>query len=102
MLARRKAGPVFTTAELAERSGLSAYEVAAISQEMDWSNVPFGKMEKFLLGAGLDFTDRKAMKRVDAYLRWMRSPRFTYLHKSPEFDLVFKPLVLKIQRQYQQ
>jgi len=67
--------------------------VNAISQCLDWESVPFGKMRAFLVGCGMDFTDPKEMNRKKVYLKLEH--KFLYLRKSPEFETILRPLIVK-------
>ena len=109
LLARRKNGPPLTTHEIAARSipsgkitykdllndgsFLSPYEVNAISECLQWDTIPFGKMVSFLRACGMDFTDPKEMNRKKVYLKLEH--KFLYLRKSPEFETILRPLIVK-------
>lgn len=92
LLARRKNGPPLTTLEIAQRSGLSAFDVTAISMSKSWDDIPFAKMRSFLRAIEMDFCDSTAMNRKRMYLR--SSNKFKYLQKSFEWETVLKPLAL--------
>jgi hypothetical protein len=96
LLARHRNGPPYTTAEISKRAGISEYVVNSISQEVNWDMILFSHMRAFLAACDCDFTDFKAMDRKDAYMRVkFKAAKFEYLHDSPEWDYVLKPLVLR-------
>lgn len=99
LLARRSpGGPPLTNAEIAELSGLSVFQIAAISQQVNWTGIDLATMRRFLAACGLDLEDAKAVKRARTYLRGkvkngMRiHPRFSDFQRSPQWETEFRPL----------
>ena len=114
LLARHKGGPPLTTEQISESmvkhwythggnprmtlsiQPFSGYVVNAISQELTWNNIEFGAMRAFLAACECDFTDFKTMDRKDAYMRVkFKTAKFDFLHRSPEWETVLQPLVLR-------
>lgn len=97
LLARHKRGAALTDDEIASKGGnvLTSYEVASISQLLDWGQVPRSHQLAFLRGCNIDLYDRNSMHRLTAYMKMKRN-RFKYLRKSPQFETVFKPLLKKL------
>lgn len=95
-------GPPLTSIELAQRTGLSEFEILTLSDQVDWRGVDIYTMRKFTEACGLDFTDRVAMKRVHTYLKGKTvagqrvAPRFGYLRKSPLWQTLYEPLIRKL------
>ena len=97
LLARHKSGPSMTTAEIAARSNLDAYEVDAISRSANWDAIPFSRMKAFLLACDVDFCNRESMRRKVNYLRSQN--KFQYLRRSPEWETILRPLAIQFRQQ---
>lgn len=80
-----------TTEEISKRSGLSALEVQSLSWLSSWDTVPVSKIRKFSEACGVDFSSRVNMREQSAYIR--RSPTFKYLSKSPDWEIVYQPMI---------
>ena len=110
LLARKRNGPALTTAEITQKMVVAYYEnhgeprfllthvfgaytVNSISSELKWDTIEFGVMRAFLTACDMDFTDSTAMNRKAAYMRLKH--KFIYLRKSPEFETVLKPLIIR-------
>ena len=91
LLARRKNGPPLTDKEIADRSGLTVFEVKTLSTLTRWDDVPVGTMWKFLVGCGTDFCKWADMKRIDAYRR--SRPTWKYLRRSGRWLDYYEPLL---------
>jgi hypothetical protein len=97
LLARHRGGPPLLTHEIAERSGLSPYQIASISQSVSWDSIPFGYMRAFLKACDIDFCSRASMNRKAVYLKTRN--KFHYLRKSPEWASVLRPLVIRFREE---
>jgi hypothetical protein len=101
LLARHRNGAPLTTAEISARVAqqgwpMSAYLIGNISASLDWDDIPFGAMRAFLAACEMDFTDRAAMQRKRVYMKMtVKTAKFTYLQKSPEWESVLRPLAIR-------
>jgi len=95
LLARHPHGKPLTDEEIAVRSGntLTPLQVADLSQRATWGSVDVLTMRRYLTACGVDFCNRKQMKRIDAYLR--SKPNFKYLRTSPAWNSFYLPLMLR-------
>jgi hypothetical protein len=98
LLARERYGRPLSTGELAEKSGLTKYEVEAISQEASWGGVKLDIVRRFTIACGTDFASRADMRRISDYMR--KKPTFAYLKKSGNFREYYLPLIIKWRDQY--
>ena len=98
LLARERYGRPLSTDELATKSGLTKYEIEAISQETSWNNVKLDIVRRFTAACGTDFTSRSDMRRVSDYMR--KKPTFAYLKRSPDFKEYYLPLIIKWRDKY--
>lgn len=100
LLARKRTpqgGTVAIGAEaIALSAGMSVTEVNSLSWLTSWESVPVDKARRFSIACGVDFTNRLIMKRQIAYIR--RSPTFKYLKKSPDWNIVFKPMMIAFRK----
>lgn len=72
-----------TDEEIAARSDLSVSTVAALSRLTSWDDVSLRHLRAFVLGCGVDFADRVAMRRLTRYIAHI--PSFAYLRKDAEW-----------------
>lgn len=96
LLARGSRGGPLSAQQIAMRNPLFPYEVEAISQQTSWAGVPVDKAIAFLKACGVDFADRRQMRRIrQRLLKEPKTPggRFAYLKRSPEWESYFKPLL---------
>lgn len=93
LLARTKPrGPALTTTEIAKRSGLTANQVAAISEQVTWNGIDVYEMRAFLNGCNLNFvSDPASLDRIYSYLR--KRPTWKFLRVHPQWREVFEPLL---------
>lgn len=98
LLARHPRGEPMTTLEIADRSGLSPFQVEALSQSTDWSTIDLPTAQKFLCACRIDLTNTVQMKRVKVYLKGpvkngVRAPTpYRYLKTSPLWPTYYQPL----------
>lgn len=93
LLARQRWGRPLTSREIADKSGLTVGQVEFVSERTSWDGVEVAVFRRFTSGCGLDFFDRKAMKRVRAYLA--SHPRYTYLRSSPDWSSYYRPMLAR-------
>lgn len=92
-------GKPLTDAEIADASGLTQIQVAAISQGTNWTGIDLPTMRQFLTGCRLDFCDRVAMKRATEYCRVQarlakqNRTTWTYLRISPLWKTLYAPMI---------
>lgn len=92
LMARKKNGPPLTDIEIAEKSGaLSPYQVQSLSKCVSWVGIDLPTMRAFLVGCGMDFENRSAMKRVNNYLR--NKPTWKFLRTSPLWVTLYEPMI---------
>jgi hypothetical protein len=99
LMAKHRPGPAMTTKEIADKSGLSEYEVLALSEMTSWKAVDLETFRRFTFACGVDFLDSISMKYVRDYLR-KRPVRFKYLKTTQEWDDYFVPLIKKWRQSY--
>lgn len=98
LLATDPPGHPLTTAEIADRSGLSPALVEAISQSTDWTGIDLPTAKAYLLACKIDLTNGQQIKRITTYLRYkkrngVRIPTpYQYLRKSPLWETYYQPL----------
>lgn len=93
LLARVPRGRPLTNSEIAEKSGLSEGQIVSLSHCTDWAGVDIYALKAFSQACGVDLFNSKDMRRVTDYIR--KRPSFRYLKVSSEWDIFYKPLVLK-------
>jgi len=81
-----------TAKEIAKDAGMTEMEVSSISWHASWDKLTVDELKRFSLACGVDFTSRDIMRNHSSYLR--KSPSFKYLKKSPEWNSVFKPMIV--------
>lgn len=84
------------TAEIIDRSGLSAFEVASLSMKPSWEGVSVDAMQKFLLGCNARWDDRVWLHDVAAVQRSIIRRKGAlpfYLLSCPEWETVLKKIV---------
>lgn len=96
-LARHPRGDALTAAEIAQRSGLSVELINAISQQTSWHGIDLPTMQKYLVGCGLDFENRRQMKRANAYRG--RPITWRHLKRLPDWSSFWVPLIKKIAKE---
>ena len=99
LMAKHRPGPAMTTKEIADKSGLSEYEVLALSEMTKWESVDLETFRRFTFACGVDFLDSTCMKYVRDYLR-KRPVRFKYLKTTQEWDDYYVPLIKKWRQSY--
>lgn len=96
LLARHPHGPPLSDKEIALRSGLTHLTVVVLSDELSWDGVKVATMRAFIQACNLDFEDKRQMRRVEAYLRALKSgkinKKFAYLERSPDYESYYLPL----------
>jgi len=98
LLARVRYGRPLTSQELADSSGLSLFQVEALSRQTNWDGVDIETVRRFTESCGTDFTSRKDMRRVSDYMR--KAPTFAYLKRSRNFHEYYLPLISKWRSAY--
>lgn len=87
-----------TNAELSQRSGIPMFQVAAMSQQVNWSGIDLPTMKRFLDACGLDLEDSIELKRAQTYMRGKRRngfevpPRFSRHQNAPHWESELRPL----------
>lgn len=81
-----------TAVAIATRSGLSVMDVNSLSWLGSWDNVPFHLIRPFMEACGVDVTNKEILRTHSCYIR--RSPSFKYLKSSPDWDKIYKPLII--------
>lgn len=99
LLARHPHGAPLTTGHLASLTRLSPYKILALSELTSWDPVSVEDMRSFVVACNLDFEDKRQMRRVEAYLRALKSgkinKKFAYLDRSPDYESYYLPLRAK-------
>ncbi len=105
LLARERYGKPLTNEQIATASGLSAREVALISQMTSWQDVDVDALQRFTHGCGLDLDKPASVKRKLVYVRGQHytgpnrvPPSYRYLRQSPDWAKFYNPLILKYVR----
>jgi hypothetical protein len=81
-----------STAEIAQRSGLTVSEVASLAPLTSWDTVPTPRALAFSKACGIDLDDRDSLRHHSAYMkRFKGAPR--YLVRSPDWATVYAPLI---------
>ena len=94
LLARHPHGPPLTAIEISERTGLPLLTIETISQSLDWKGIDIYMLNLFCCACGMDFFDRRSMKRVEQYLRAGPS-RFSYLRRSEQWASYYAHLIMR-------
>lgn len=81
-----------TVHEIASTAGMSVMEVNSLSWQPSWDSLTVDELKRFSLACGVDFTSRDIMRAHSSYLR--KNPSFKYLKKSPEWENVYKPMIV--------
>lgn len=96
LLARLPKGRPLSNHEIATRSGLSHYQVEAISRQTDWRGVDLPTARAFMVACNTDLSNREHCRRIWMYLKTQpRNPskRFGYLRRSPDWGGYYLPLI---------
>ena len=96
LLARHPHGDPLSDGEIAQRSGLSRYQVGVIASSVSWDEITLGDMRRFLNGCGIDFCDAYCMKKVSVYLNGVRIGKCKmskYLRKARNFKTELEHLI---------
>lgn len=93
LLARKLYGRPLTSSEIAKASGLTVLRVEAISEQSSWAGIDVLELRAFTEACGIFLEDHGKMKRIEQYIA--RSPKFTYLRRSPLWQDYYKPLLNK-------
>lgn len=81
-----------TTAEIAQRAGLSVSTVASLAPLLSWDTVPATQAIAFAKGCGINLDDRDSLRHHSAYMKRLKgAPR--YLMRSPDWATVYAPLI---------
>lgn len=97
LLARKPYGRPLTDTEIAQKAGLSTYQVCTLAQSADWRGVDIYTMRSFMQACGININDHNSIRRVENYLAGKLvngtrlAPAFSYLKRSPEWTTIFKP-----------
>ena len=98
-LARRKVGTkqiqAVSDEDIAILSQIPLSRVVEIYNSRTWGDVTVGEMRRFCSACDFDPENSVDRNRVSAYKNQRGGPKFTYLKKSPWWDSVFRPLILK-------
>lgn len=86
--------PLSTTA-ISESSGLSPFQVEALSNSLDWAGVDLYTWGKFCRACRVDFLDYSEMKRVEGYIRSRHAGKYAYLRNSALWESYYQPLMLR-------
>lgn len=65
----------------------------SLSHCTNWAGVDIYQLKAFSQACGVDLFNSKDMRRVTDYIR--KRPSFRYLKASGEWDVFYKPLVVK-------
>ena len=81
--------------EFFQRVTLTAFEIEQISRLTSWDNVPFGTMQKFLKGCGIDFENWRQMGRLNDFIKSQanQGSPWRHLRKSREWLSYYEPLL---------
>lgn len=99
ILARHSRGRPLTTLEIADRSGLSASQVEAISWQTDWRGIDLPTVRAYMIGVGIDLASREDVRRIRMYLKTStRDPnrKFPYLRKDPQWKTMYLPMLIRL------
>jgi hypothetical protein len=88
-----RAPRALTNGEIAQQSGLPEPIVATLSTQETWDDVSVGHMRAFVRGCDVDFGDTRRMKTVNFYFRARRKGKWKHLHKSPDWQTLFYPML---------
>lgn len=77
---------------IAVRASLTAMEVNSLSWLTSWSDVPFHKIRPFMEACGVDITNKEILRAHACYIK--RGASFKYLKQSPDWERVYKPLII--------
>ena len=97
--ARSDCARPLTDHEIALRGGLQPFQVQSISWNTDWHGIDLPTMQRFLVGCGIDFCNRRQMNRVDTYCRRqitlarLNRPNWCYLRRSPLWKTLYAPMM---------
>lgn len=81
-----------TSSVIAQRAGMTAMEINSLSWLSSWESVPLGKIRPFMEACGVDLTNKSILRTQASYIR--RGAAFKYLKRSPDWDKIYKPLIL--------
>ncbi len=89
-----------TEAEIAQRSGLTAFEVRLMTLQCSWDDIPYAKMLQFQKGCNVLFTDWRNMVYHGKYLdRQSRcNDPWTSLRETKEWLHYWEPLLIRYAR----
>jgi hypothetical protein len=78
--------------EIAAKAGMTPFEVNSLSWLSNWNSVPLGKIRPFMEACGIVIANPAVARVQAAYIR--RGAPLKYLTKSPEWEGIFKPMIL--------
>lgn len=96
LMARKTHGRPLTDVEIARAAGLTADRVFILQNMTSWNDISIVEAQKFLVGCGIDFCNRRQMDRTRAYLPRSGNKHITswkYLRMSPEWRTKYEPLM---------
>src|SRR6476469_11177605 len=99
LLARRfPGGPPLSNQDIAKLSNLSVFQVAHLSQQVNWTGVDVLTMRRYVTACGLDLENSAHVHRARTYLRgktkrgvWV-PPRFSDIQRSTIWASELQPL----------
>jgi hypothetical protein len=105
LLSRHPRGEPLSTAEIAASSGLTTYQVEALSWATSWRGIDIETFRKFTQACNLDLTNSRQMKRVTVYLNGKKQRNgeripcpFRYLKKHREWPTYYLPMMASFHR----
>jgi len=101
LLARKfPSGPPLSNQDISKLSGLTIFEVAHLSQQVDWTGVDVPTMRRYVTACNLDLENADAVHRARTYLRgktkkgtWV-PPRFSDIQRSPIWVSELQPCAI--------
>ena len=84
--------------EIALKMGKTVVEVKHIYLSDTWDDITVGDMRSFIKACNFDPHDAFRRNKARAYARTPLGKKFTYLRKSPWWEITFKPLIASIQK----
>lgn len=94
LLARKSHSRELTTVEIAERSGLTPYQVTAIGLSLNWDGIDVQTAHRFCVACNVDFCNSKQMHQTMQYLKKTK-PTWQHLRFSPEWVTLYEPLMIR-------
>lgn len=77
---------------IALKAGMTTMEVNSLAWLTSWDSVPLAKIRPFMEACGVDLTNPQILRTHACYIR--RGASFKYLKLSPDWEKVYKPLII--------